>query len=424
MIKIDRPISSIVTSINLGGSKSLSNRLLLINHVFDLNAEFKNLSDAQDTELLKRALDQIKNRENGLIDIHHAGTDLRFLTALLAISPGEWVLTGSERLKQRPVGILVDALLDLGASIEYIEKSGFPPLKIKGQKIKGGKIQMNGSISSQFVSALLLISPCFENGLTIELVNNVVSQPYINMTVALLREQNVEIDQTPNKIVVRPYKIIKKNKNLEPITIESDWSSASYWYSICALSPGAQIELNFLKEASLQADAILPKLYNQLGVETLYTEQGILLKNKRNTTKTFSHDFTDCPDIAQTIAITCFGLGIEAQLSGLKTLKIKETDRIIALRNELEKFGGVVTVGDDKLLIKASELQSNSAKYKSLFKDARIETYNDHRMALSFAPLALLFGHINILNPEVVDKSYPKFWEDLKTAGFTVTSLT
>jgi 3-phosphoshikimate 1-carboxyvinyltransferase len=410
MIELLKPQSPIKVSITLAGSKSISNRLLVLNEVLDMNLVFDNLSASEDTLLLQKALVQVKKGGEQVIDIHHAGTDMRFLTAFLATRTGMWTLTGSERMKQRPIGELVNALRQLGAEIRYLEKENFPPLQIRGKELAGGQLKIDSSQSSQFVSALLLIAPALKNGLQLRLEGDPVSYPYIHMTLRLLHGFGIQYGQSGTTISVLP-----SGARLPalPVAVESDWSSASYWYSICALSPGSGIRLKYLSEQSLQADAVLPALFKPLGVVTEFGHNNsVLLRQNQISISGFQYDFTHCPDIAPTLATTCFGLGIPAELRGLKTLKIKESDRILALKTELEKLGAVVQATDDSLQI------SGTAPTKSGI--VTIEPYNDHRMAMSFAPMTLVLGHMNILNPEVVAKSYPTFWEDLKSAGFNV----
>jgi 3-phosphoshikimate 1-carboxyvinyltransferase len=374
----------------------------------DLKIDLKNLSDSEDTKLLLKALQQIKRSKNKSINIHNAGTDMRFLTALLAIKKGTWTITGSERMKKRPIGELVTALKSLGAEIEFLEKENYPPLEIKGKIILGGALKIDASQSSQFISALLLISPKLKNGLVLTLKNRIVSSPYIEMTAALLKKFNVPISKLKNTYTVNSR---TKSKQIKAIKIESDWSSASYWYSICALSKNAKIELNFLNKKSLQSDSILPELYKILGVETKYKKNSIIISRKKLETKSINYNFINCPDIAQTFAVTCFGLGICAKLIGLSTLKFKESDRIIALKTELEKMGAKLVITNNSIELKKS---------KPIPFEGIIETYNDHRMAMSFSPLALVYNSIKIANPEVVSKSYPRFWKDLKSVGFSV----
>ena len=408
MIQIIAPRFPINCSINLSGSKSLSNRLLLLKEILDLKIDLKNLSDSEDTTLLLKALRQIKEAKNKNINILDAGTDMRFLTALLAIKKGTWTITGSERMKKRPIGELVAALKSLGAEIKFLEKENYPPLEIKGKIILGGALKIDASQSSQFISALLLISPKLKNGLVLTLKNRIVSSPYIEMTAALLKKFNVPISKLKNTYTVNSS---TKSKQIKVIKIESDWSSASYWYSICALSKNAKIELNFLNKKSLQSDSILPELYKILGVETKYKKNSIIISRKKLETKSINYNFINCPDIAQTFAVTCFGLDICAKLNGLSTLKFKESDRIIALKTELEKMGAKLVITNNSIELKKS---------KAIPFEGVIETYNDHRMAMSFSPLALVYNSIKIANPEVVSKSYPRFWKDLKSVGFSV----
>ncbi len=408
MIQIIAPRFPINCSINLSGSKSISNRLLLLKEILDLKIDLKNLSDSEDTKLLLKALRQIKVAKNKSINIYNARTDMRFLTALLAIKKGTWTITGSDRMKKRPIGELVSALKSLGAEIEFLEKENYPPLEIKGKIILGGALKIDASQSSQFISALLLISPKLKNGLVLTLKNKIVSSPYIEMTAALLKKFNVPISKLKNTYTVNSR---TKSKQIKAIKIESDWSSASYWYSICALSKNAKIELNFLNKESLQSDSILPELYKILGVETKYKKNSIIISRKKLETKSINYNFINCPDIAQTFAVTCFGLGICAKLNGLSTLKFKESDRIIALKTELEKMGAKLVITNNSIELKKS---------KAIQFEGIIETYNDHRMAMSFSPLALVYNSIKIANPEVVSKSYPRFWKDLKSVGFSV----
>ncbi|MBL7910241.1 MAG: 3-phosphoshikimate 1-carboxyvinyltransferase [Bacteroidia bacterium] len=414
MLQLSAPEHIKKAAIQLAGSKSISNRLLILNEVLGLNLALENNSTSEDTLLLQNALQQLKNKKGGTIDIHHAGTDMRFLTALLATKEGDWILTGSDRMKQRPIGELVNALRSLGADISYLEKENFPPLKIIGKKLKGGQLEIDGSISSQFTSALLLISPTFEDGLTLTLKNEIVSWPYILMTLDLLSQFGLKVSTVLNTIKISESLVINPTSLI--YNIESDWSAASYWFSIVALSKNAEIIIVGLTNSSSQGDSILLKIYKELGVSSQFTNKGLLLTKSSNVSSKFEYDFTDCPDLAQTVAVTCFALGIKANLKGLKTLKIKETDRILALKTELEKFGANVEITSDSLTI----LETRNKKPETRNP---INTYNDHRMAMSFAPLALTFGPLNIQNPEVVSKSYPLFWEDLKSVGFSVNLL-
>jgi 3-phosphoshikimate 1-carboxyvinyltransferase len=410
MLRLQAPTQSIQQTIELSGSKSSSNRMLLLEQILNSPFHLKNCSDSEDTRLLKQALDFINTNTLGSIDINHAGTTMRFLTAYLAITPGEWLLTGSERMQQRPVEDLVETLRSLGANITYKEKSGFPPLQISGKKLNGGTVSINANISSQFVSALLLIAPTCQHGLELQLQGDVVSAPYIQMTLEMLKLIGMKYTQSTNKIKILP----TTNFNLpQEFLIESDWSSASYWYSICALSSGSRIKLKQLNKNSWQADSLVAELFLSLGVMSEFINNELVITNTDKRVQKFEFDFTICPDIAQTIAVVCFALGMEANLTGLKTLRIKETDRITALKIELEKLGAQLSITNDSLKI------SKTTSIERL-NTPIIETYNDHRMALSFAPLALVYNSINILDEDVVTKSYPTFWEDLKSAGFSV----
>ncbi len=407
MTQIFPPKGNISTRIELPGSKSISNRLLMIRAISGLPIYFRNLSDSEDTILLAKALGQIQNKKSGTVNINHAGTDMRFLTAHLSVKEGNWIITGSERMKQRPIAELVNALKGLGADISYLEKEGFPPLKINGKKLHGGRIEIDGSISSQYISALMLIAPALGEDLEIILKGNIVSLPYINMTSELLKLFGVYVLFNGKKLVVSPAPFNMLN---DQFLVESDWSAASYWFNLAALTNHSEIELNFLDETSLQADSILPEIYSKLGVRTEFIEKGLYLRSKQGTVEEFEFDFTNCPDSAQTIAVTCFGLGIKANLTGLQTLKIKETDRILALKTEFEKLGASVeATGSSLKLIPPKEI---------IPEQVVIKTYNDHRMAMSFAPLAIKFPGLKIENPDVVNKSYPAFWDDLQQAGF------
>lgn len=386
--------------------------------------ELENASNSDDSEVMTTALANKDNAQHPtpntqIIDIHHAGTAMRFLTAFFAMKVGsEIVLTGSSRMKERPIKILVDALKQLGADIEYVENYGFPPLSIWGKKLVNNKISLPANVSSQYISALLLIAPKLENGLELTLEGDITSVPYIKMTLALLNQIGVETSFLSNKIIVRP---TPNNQHPTTITIESDWSSASYYYSIVALSAiGTEIILSSYKENSLQGDSVLSEIYKNFGVETVFNNNSIILKKLKNDQpSTINYQLNTCPDIAQTIAVTCFGLGISCHLSGLHTLKIKETDRLEALKIELSKLGAIVSITDDSLTLSPSVIaMSCEARSKTI----SITTYQDHRMAMAFAPLALITPII-IEEAEVVSKSYPAFWEDLKNIGFQISEI-
>ncbi len=393
------------SSIQITGSKSESNRLLLLQALYP-ELEIENVSNSDDSRLMMKALESTSE----VIDIRHAGTAMRFLTAFFAIQEGrEVILTGSDRMKERPIKILVEALQSIGAQIEYLEEDGFPPLKIRGEKLTRSKIKLQANVSSQYISALLLIASKLENGLELTLKGEITSIPYIKMTLSLLEGIGVKSTFNENVITVYP-----NNKPLKPKTlvVESDWSSASYYYSIAALSePGTEITLSSYKENSLQGDSALADIYNHFGVSTIFDGHSVILKKESKELVPLNLNLQNAPDIAQTIAVTCLGLGVSCQLTGLHTLKIKETDRLVALKTEIEKLGGEVKITSKSLQLK------QSTKIKDMI---RIATYNDHRMAMAFAPLALKTG-IVIENPSVVSKSYPTFWEDLNLIGFKIS---
>lgn len=391
-------------TLKISGSKSETNRLLILQKLFG-NIQLYNESDSDDSEILAKAL--ACNDE--VVDVHHAGTAMRFLTAYYAIQPlKEVVLTGSERMKERPIGVLVDALRDLGADIIYLDKEGYPPLRVNGQKLKGGTVRLSVEVSSQYISALLLIAPFLEEGLALELVGTITSMPYIEMSLAVLQQFGVPTSFEGNLIKVSSIKQI----NHQEFVIESDWSSASYYYAMVALSPlGTSLQLASYKLPSLQGDSQLIFLFKNLGVQTEVLENQIIELTKTEQLRTgFTADLKDTPDLAQTLAVCCFGLGIACELTGLQTLKIKETDRLVALYTELKKFGAVVTITEDSLFIAPSG---------SVASNIVVETYQDHRMAMSFAPLALLVP-LQIKDANVVTKSYKNFWKDLKKLGFIV----
>jgi 3-phosphoshikimate 1-carboxyvinyltransferase len=383
----------------LGGSKSESNRLLILNALYEGTLKLQNLSDSEDTYLLQKALEN----SNELIDIHHAGTAMRFLTAFYSIQEGrKTILTGSERMKQRPIGILVEALRSMGAKIEYLEKEGFPPLEIQGIKLEKNFVELQADTSSQYISALMLIAPKLSNGLKIQLNGKVTSLPYLMMTVEMLRKLGIEIKQEGNTFQILPLKELKPQE----FVVESDWSSASYHYSLAALSNPVNLKIHSFYENSLQGDADLVSIYRDyFGVISEFKGTQIQLKkNPAFEPKDFELDLNKTPDIAQTIIVTAAGLKLKCKLTGLETLKIKETDRILALKNELEKIGVITNITNSSIEI---------IEFKDFEGIPLIQTYNDHRMAMSFAPLSVLFP-LDIENPEVVEKSYPNFWKDLE----------
>lgn len=395
------------SAICISGSKSETNRLLLLQALYP-NIILENSSNSDDSEVMTKALqsnDEIK-------DIHHAGTAMRFLTAFYAIQEGkEVLLTGSSRMKERPITILAEALRQLDADITYAENEGFPPLRITGKKITKHKVTLKADVSSQYISALLLIAPKLENGLELTLDGNVTSVPYIQMTLALLNEIGVKTSFVGNTITVAHAETVSESKT---ITVESDWSSASYFYSIVALSDvGTEITLSSYRENSLQGDSALTEIYKSFGVTTAFVGNAIVLKKTVCEPQAITCHLNASPDIAQTIAVTCFGLGIGCRLTGLHTLKIKETDRLEALKNELTKLGATISVTDDSLTLEPSS---------EIKEGITIKTYQDHRMAMAFAPLALRTD-IVIEAAEVVSKSYPDFWKDLEDIGFRMARV-
>ena len=405
-IQISKSSIARKSSIEITGSKSESNRLLLLQALYPF-LMIKNLSNSDDSVLMQKAL---KSNEE-VIDIHHAGTAMRFLTAYFSTKENrETILTGSSRMKERPIKILVDALETLGAKISYLENIGYPPIKISGKKLNKNKVSLEANVSSQYISALLLIASKLKNGLKLTLKGKITSVPYIKMTLALLNEIGIETKFEDNIITVKPKLSEPKNKE---ITVESDWSSASYYYSIVALSEiGTEVALSSYKKSSLQGDFVLVDIYNQFGVETQFDGNTVAIKKTSEVASDskIELDLSNAPDIAQTISVTAFGLGLECFLSGLHTLKIKETDRLVALKVELEKLGAEVVITDATLHLKPST---------KIFSDVEIATYNDHRMAMAFAPLGLKTS-LKVKDAHVVSKSYPQFWEDLKTLGFNL----
>jgi len=411
-IKLHQSQTNQKSEIKVTGSKSETNRFLLLQALFP-NISLENTSNSDDSEVMVKVLQssQLSTPNSQLYDIHHAGTAMRFLTAYFATKENsDVIINGSPRMKERPIKILVEALQQLGAEITYEENHGFPPIKIKGKKLSGSKVSLPADVSSQYISALLLIAPKLENGLELTLEGKITSIPYIKMTLALLKEIGVETTFDGNKITVSPLLEIPPSgvRGL----VESDWSSASYFYSIVALSEiGTEIKLSSYKENSLQGDSVLAEIYKDLGVETKFENNQIILSKSGNTNlQSAILDLNQAPDIAQTIAVTCFGLGIGCHLTGLHTLKIKETDRLEALQIELEKLGAAISVTNDSLTLEISSITH---------RGVAINTYNDHRMAMAFAPLALITD-ITINDAEVVSKSFPDFWNDLEQIGFKI----
>lgn len=405
-------------SVKLPSSKSISNRALIIYALSDCCILPENLSDCDDTAVIIRAL-----RENpATIDIGAAGTAMRFTTAFLAATAsGEHVLTGTERMKHRPIKILVDALRFLGADIKYVCEEGFPPLAIRGRRLEGGELEIEGNVSSQYISALLMIGPVLTKGLTLRLRGEIISRPYIDLTLWTMREFGADAEwSSVDTIEVKP-----KPYQPRPYYIENDWSAASYWYEMVALSPDrdAEVRLEGLMDGSKQGDSSVRYIFSLLGVKTTFASRKpgqpttVTLKKIGHCVPRLEYDFVNSPDLAQTFVVVCCAMGIPFHFTGLQTLKIKETDRISALKTELAKLGYHLTDTN------GSELSwdGNSVPVDAAFQPA-IDTYDDHRMAMAFAPLALR-RPITINNPQVVTKSYPQFWEDLRDAGFTIEEV-
>lgn len=397
--------SAIKATIQLPASKSISNRALIINALAESNCIPDNLSDCDDTRVMIKALTQ----DEETIDIMAAGTAMRFLTAYLSVTPGERIITGTTRMQQRPIQILVNALRELGAEINYINNEGFPPLRIKGTELKGNEITLKGNVSSQYISALLMIAPALKNGLVLHLSGEIISLPYINLTLQLMQDFGAKAAWTSSdsiSVAPQPYTSI-------PFTVESDWSAASYWYQIAALSPKTEIELLGLFRNSYQGDSRGAEVFSRLGITTEFTTKGVKLKKTGKAPKRLEEDFIDIPDLAQTFVVTCALMNIPFRFTGLQSLKIKETDRIAALRNELKKLGYLIEEENDSVLMWNGERCEPE-------ETPVIATYEDHRMAMAFAPAIICHPTMQIADPQVVTKSYPGYWKDLKQAGFQI----
>ena len=370
-----------------------------------------NLAECDDTFVMRRALSDCPD----VVDIMAAGTAMRFLTSYYATTPGSRVITGTERMRNRPIALLVDALRSLGADIEYTEREGFPPLRIVGKSLRGGNIELPASVSSQYISSLLMIAPLLTGGLRLTLTGGIVSRSYIDMTLALMRSFGANAEwQGQNVIVVDEGRYTRT----EMFLVESDWSAASYWYEVVALSTAADttIRLDGLHRDSLQGDACVATLFEPLGVHTAWTADGVLLTKTRRTAERVDTDMTLCPDLAQTLVVACAVLGVPFRISGLQSLRIKETDRIAALQTELDKMGF------DIIETSPGTLEWNGERSRPSDDIIYIDTYEDHRMAMAFAPAAFAFDGLRVRHPEVVTKSYPGFWEELRKVGFNITS--
>ena len=437
--KIQDP-ATLRAKVKLPASKSISNRAILMSALACRNGEsgdfvslLENLSDCDDTTVMLRALARLlpasrssllvpRSSQYSVIDIGAAGTAMRFLTAFLAVSEGVFVLTGTERMKLRPIGVLVDALRQLGAEIDYLGETGFPPLRIVGKSLDGGMVEMSGEVSSQYISALLMIAPTLRNGLEIKMIGYIVSRPYIDLTLWMMREFGADADWTSSDTI----SVKSGAYRQRPYRVENDWTAASYWYEMVALTADedAEIRLSGLSEDSKQGDAVVRQIFSMLGVGTEFRGvrseecevrsevcEVVLRKNNRIAPR-FDYDFVNSPDLVQTVAVTCAAKGIPFHFRGLQSLKIKETDRLAALVSELRKFGFAIRIEN------GSELVWDGEHCEPTFEP--IDTYDDHRMALSFAPLALVFPDLKIRNPQVVTKSYPQFWEELCSSKFIV----
>ena len=406
-IKVTAP-AKIHTTIQLPSSKSISNRALIINALGNGTHHPENLSDCDDTRVMIRAL----NDDKETIDIMAAGTAMRFLTAYLSVTPGTRIITGTERMQQRPIQVLVNALRELSADIEYVANDGFPPLRITGRELRKDTISLPGNVSSQYISALLMIAPVLTNGLTIRLTGDIISRPYINLTLQLMNDFGVRAEWTDDhRLKVEP-----QAYHSTPFYVESDWSAASYWYQIVALSKEAEVTLPGLFKDSYQGDSQVAGIFRSLGVETIYKDKTVILKKNGKSVERLDYDFINQPDLAQTFVVTCALLNIPFRFSGLQSLKIKETDRMAALITEMRKLGYILHETDGSVLSWEGERCTTE-------EHPAIDTYEDHRMAMAFAPTCLALPEILINNPQVVSKSYPRYWEDLRQAGFIIKEV-
>lgn len=400
--------ASLYATVQLPASKSISNRALILHALSGGSTRPENLSDCDDTQVMIRALDHMPD----VIDIHAAGTAMRFLTAYLCVTPGTHTITGTERMQQRPIRILVDALRTLGARIDYAGNEGFPPLCINGTQLTGSEIELAGNVSSQYISALLMIGAVLPVGLKLRLTGNIISRPYINLTLQLMHDFGAQAGWTSESSI----DVTPGGYRDTPFRVESDWSAASYWYQMTALATGSpEVELLGLFANSAQGDSRGAELFARLGVQTEYTPQGVKLRKQGHPVVRLDEDLVDIPDLAQTFVVTCCLLDVPFRFTGLQSLKIKETDRICALITELRKLGYVVHAEQDSILWWDGERCPAD-------EQPGIDTYEDHRMAMAFAPACLVRPDIRINEPQVVSKSYPRYWDDLQAAGFGITA--
>jgi len=400
--------------IYLPASKSESNRLLVIDAILGSeDLQIKNLSISNDTKVLNKALEsllQLKGTNISItLDMEDSGTAMRFVTAYAAAINVRSLITGSERMKERPLSILVETLKQIGANIKYVENEGFPPILIEGKRIKGGVIDIDATVSSQYISALMLMAPKMTNGIIMYLKGNIASHPYINMTAKVMEHFGIEILMYENAIAIKKQHYVSRKEYV----VESDWSAASYWYEMAAFSDDVDIFLHGLRKNSIQGDAIIAEIYEQFGVYSEFVDDGVRLTKTNNHCTHFSQDFINYPDMVQTLACTSAGLGISGEYFGLHNLRFKETDRIHALHTELKDLGLSLDTFEDKIRLQSGKILATRP----------VRTFADHRMAMSFAPLAIPLGEIIIESPNVVNKSYPSFWEDLKKVGFTLDEV-
>jgi 3-phosphoshikimate 1-carboxyvinyltransferase len=402
MIEISSNFKTINGSLDLESSKSISNRLLIIKELCKTKFEIQNLSNAKDTKILNELLDSFETKKD--LNCEDAGTALRFIIAFLATKKGIWKVLGSKRMHERPIKPLIDCLKDLGAEIKYLGKEGFPPIEIKSKKLKSKKLSLTGNISSQFISALLLVAPTIESGLTLEITSKVSSKPYIDMTLGLMSEFGIEYSWENSLIKVKQQNYLAKN-----IEVENDWSAASFWYSFLALSKSGEIKIPHLYANSFQGDSVVSSIFSKLGIKTEFNEDSIVLYKTKIIAKEIDLDLSNHPDLALPIIVTCCGLGIKAHLIGLESLKIKESKRLESIKKELRKFNISCEIDSSSIKIKENQ---NIVQPKST-----IECHNDHRIAMSIAPLCMKVDSIKFDDKEVVNKSYPKFWEDFDRAS-------
>ncbi len=407
MLQVSYNKKKLSGTFELPASKSISNRLLIMRALERSKVLFNNLSEAEDTYMMRLYLSFINTCAGSEIplslDTHNAGTVFRFLVAYLSRQDGKWLLTGGERMRQRPIGALVDALRSLGADIKYTEKEGFPPLLIHGQKLNGGVVGLNASSSSQYVSALMLIAPHLPGGLTIRLKTEPVSSAYIDMTATLMRDFGAEVSVSGKEI-----RVGQGGYHVDVVEVERDWSAAAFWYEMVAFNAGSGVLLPGLSENSVQGDRFLTTVFAELGVRSDFTDDGLVLSHTGKVAKTIDFDFTQAPDIVPSVMVTCAALGVEARFSGIEHLRIKESDRILSMEQELGKIGAEIVQEGISYLLHPGDLQHGKLIFNS---------HGDHRMAMSLAPLAIRFGTVSIVEPDVVKKSYPGYWGEMEKTG-------